>query len=70
MANPDDERNEFRESLVVTEEQAKHDVSIIEVNGVKRRCLHGLTREQQDDMADEYPSMTVKDYKKLRGINT
>lgn len=53
--------NKFGEIMEVSEAQKALGVSII--NG--RRCLHGLTREQQDEQ-DEM-RISLVEYKKLKG---
>ena len=55
--------NKFNESLEVSEEQAKHGVSIID----GRRCLHGLNTDQHSEMDDL--GLGLPQYKKLKNIS-
>jgi hypothetical protein len=57
--------NKFGEIMEVTAAQKAAGVSII--NG--RRCLHGLNREQADEMnSDEFEGVGLDEYKKLKGL--
>lgn len=56
--------NEFGELLEITAVHKAAGVSMI--NG--RRCLHGLDRDQQDELNEIGMAMGLDEYKKLKGI--